>query len=400
MREGLALVKRGLLVCIGRLADFADRHKALPTLAYTHFQPAQPTTVGKRAALWLSDFMMDVGEVDHAASRLKLLGCKGTTGTCASFLALFDGDAGRARELERRIARKMGFDGAYEATGQTYPRKVDHIVLSALSGVAQSAHKFSNDVRLLAHMKEAEEPFEDAQVGSSAMAYKRNPMRSERIAALSRYVVANAQNAAMTACAQWLERTLDDSANRRMAVPETFLAVDGILALVANVAGGLVVYPRVAARRLAEELPFMATENILMLAVRKGGDRQRLHEAIRRHAQEAARRVKQDGAANDLLDRIAGDPLFGVTRAELGALLGLPDEGAGGAGAGAGASAGGAGGGERGGGEGGESAGLGLTGLAREQAEEACARARALLQEPANAALLAGGAGAVGDVRV
>ncbi|MDR1060492.1 MAG: adenylosuccinate lyase [Clostridiales bacterium] len=321
MRSALLAIKRLLLTAVSKLAGFAAEHRDLPTLAFTHFQPAQPTTVGKRATLWISDLMLDLEQVDFVAGRLKLLGCKGTTGTCASFLELFDGDHAKVLELERRIAAKMGFDAAYDVCGQTYPRKVDYFVLSALSGIAQSAQKFSNDIRLLSHLKEAEEPFEDGQIGSSAMAYKRNPMRCERMAALSRYLVSDAMNAALTAGAQWFERTLDDSANRRMSVPEAFLCADAILSLYINVAGGLKIYPKMIERHLEEELPFMLTENILMACVKKGGDRQALHEAIRRHANAAAAQVKQLGGRNDLLDRIGADPAFGLTRGELGALM-------------------------------------------------------------------------------
>ncbi|MDR1439351.1 MAG: adenylosuccinate lyase [Clostridiales bacterium] len=321
MRSALAAVKRLLLAAISKLADFAAEHRDLPTLAFTHFQPAQPTTVGKRATLWIADLMMDLEQIDFVAGRLKLLGCKGTTGTCASFLELFDGDRGKVAELERKIAAKMGFAGAYGVSGQTYSRKIDYFVLSALSGIAQSAQKFSNDVRLLSHLKEAEEPFEDAQIGSSAMAYKRNPMRSERISSLSRYLMADAANAALTAGAQWFERTLDDSANKRMSVPEAFLCADAILSLYINVAGGLKVYPKMIERHLAEELPFMLTENILMACAKKGGDRQALHESIRRHANAAAAQVKQLGARNDLMDRIAADPAFKLDKAELAAIM-------------------------------------------------------------------------------
>ena len=316
-REALAEIRAGLLRAISALADFAEKYKSLPTLAYTHFQAAQPTTLGKRAALWMQDLMLDLEQLDFAAGKLKLLGCRGTTGTAASFLSLFDGDGEKVKLLEARIAEKLGFAGVYPVSGQTYTRKVDYFTLSVLSGIAQSAMKFTNDIRLMAHMKELDEPFESAQVGSSAMAYKRNPMRCERICALARYVIADAQNPAMTAGAQWLERTLDDSANRRISIPEAFLAVDGILTLYANVVSGLCVYPKVIEKHLNTELPFMASENILMHCVKKGGDRQALHEAIRRHSVAAGLAVKQEGAENDLLERIAADPIFGLTREEI-----------------------------------------------------------------------------------
>lgn len=316
-REALAEIRAGLLRAIAALADFAEKYKSLPTLAYTHFQAAQPSTLGKRAALWMQDLMLDLEQLDFAAGKLKLLGCRGTTGTAASFLSLFDGDGEKVKRLEARIAEKLGFAGVYPVSGQTYTRKVDYFTLSVLSGIAQSAMKFTNDVRLMAHMKELDEPFESAQVGSSAMAYKRNPMRCERICALARYVIADAQNPAMTAGAQWLERTLDDSANRRISIPEAFLAVDGILTLYANVVSGLCVYPKVIEKHLNAELPFMASENILMHCVKKGGDRQALHEAIRRHSVAAGLAVKQEGAENDLLERIAADPIFGLTREEI-----------------------------------------------------------------------------------
>lgn len=320
-RAALLLIKKLLVNAIAKLCEFADRYKALPCLAYTHFQAAQPTTVGKRAALWIQDLLLDLEQLEFAAGRLKLLGCKGATGTGASFLSLFDGDHEKVKELERKIAKRMGFDGIYSISGQTYPRKVDYYTLSALSGIAQSAHKFSNDIRLLSHLKEADEPFEAGQVGSSAMAYKRNPMRSERIASLARYVAVDALNPALTASAQWLERTLDDSANRRIAIPEAFLAVDAILALVINIAGGLTVYPKVIEKHLGEELPFMATENILMYCVKKGGDRQALHERIRLHSLDAAKKIKLAGGKNDLISRIANDAAFGVSGEELNHLL-------------------------------------------------------------------------------
>ena len=320
-RDALLRVKKLLLTALSRLADFAERYKDQPTLAYTHFQAAQPTTVGKRAALWMQDLMMDLEHLDFTLGRLKLLGCRGTTGTGASFLELFGGDREKVRALEAKIAEKMGFDAAYPVSGQTYSRKVDYFTLSTLSGIAQSAWKFSGDMRLLSHLKEFDEPFEAGQVGSSAMAYKRNPMRSERIASLARYVVADAVNPAITAGTQWFERTLDDSANKRISVPEAFLAVDGILTLYINIVSGMTVYPKMIEKHLNEELPFMATENILMYCVKKGGDRQTLHEAIRQHAVAAAKAVKQEGADNDLLDRIAADPAFGITRAEMEQIL-------------------------------------------------------------------------------
>ncbi len=321
MRDALQLVRKKLLNVMDRLAGFAEAYKGLPTLAFTHFQPAQPTTVGKRATLWLMDLKMDYDDICYLTDSLCMLGSKGTTGTQASFLELFDGDQEKCREADRRIARKMGFDRCYPVSGQTYSRKVDSRVLSALAGIAQSAHKFSNDIRLLQHLKEVEKPFEKNQIGSSAMAYKRNPMRCERMASLANYVMADAVNPMMTASTQWLERTLDDSANKRISVPEAFLAVDGILNLYLNVAGGLVVYPKVIEKHLMEELPFMATENILMDAVKAGGDLQELHEKIRTLSMQAGARVKQEGKENDLLDRIAADPAFNLTREELEAAM-------------------------------------------------------------------------------
>ena len=319
--DALRLVRKKLVSALALLARFADEYKALPTLAFTHFQPAQPTTVGKRATLWAQEFLMDLDEVDYRLSRARLLGSKGTTGTQASFLELFEGDHEKCRLLDEKIAEKMGYAACFPVSGQTYPRKLDSAILSTLSGIAQSAAKFSGDIRLLQHMKEVEEPFEKHQIGSSAMAYKRNPMRSERIASLARYVVADALNPAMTASTQWLERTLDDSANKRISVAEGFLAVDAILSLVINVVDGLVVNTAVIDRDLRRELPFMATENIMMDCVKRGGDRQELHERIRTHSMEAARRVKQGDGVNDLLERIAGDPAFGVTLPELEAVL-------------------------------------------------------------------------------
>ena len=320
-REALRRIRTLLLAAISALADFAEKYKNQETLAYTHFQAAQPTTVGKRATLWLQDLMMDLEHLDFVLGNLRLLGCRGTTGTGASFLELFEGDSAKVLALEKKIAHKMGFSSSYAVSGQTYTRKVDYFTLSVLSGIAQSAQKFSGDIRLLSHLKEVDEPFESGQVGSSAMAYKRNPMRSERISSLARFIIADALNPAMTAGTQWLERTLDDSANRRISIPEAFLAADGILSLYINVINGLTVYPRVMEKHLAEELPFMATENILMHCVRAGGDRQTLHEAIRRHSVAAGKAVKQDGAPNDLLDRIAADPVFGLTRAQIDGVI-------------------------------------------------------------------------------
>lgn len=317
MTEALKIVEEKLVNVLRVLSKFARGQKDQPTLAFTHFQPAQPTTVGKRATLWMQDLLMDLEDVQYQLSKAKLLGSKGTTGTQASFLELFDGDHEKVKALDKKIAEKMGYAGVFPVSGQTYSRKLDSQVLNVLSGIAQSAAKFSNDIRLLQHLKEVEEPFEKNQIGSSAMAYKRNPMRSERIASLSRYVIADALNPAMTASTQWFERTLDDSANKRISVPEAFLAVDGILNLYRNVADGLVVYPKVITQHLSRELPFMATENIMMDAVKRGGDRQQLHERIRQHSMAASKVVKEEGGENDLLQRIAGDPLFGVTLEEL-----------------------------------------------------------------------------------
>ncbi len=321
LREGLQLVRARLVQVARALHAFAWQHKDVPVLGFTHFQPAQPTTLGKRACLWLYDVLCDLLETDQVLDSLLPLGCKGTTGTQASFLALFDGDVDKVLELDRLTAQAMGFERSMPVTGQTYSRKQDSRVLALLSQIAQTAHKFSNDIRLLAHLKEVEEPFERSQVGSSAMPYKRNPMRCERMAGLARFVISNVQNAAMTAAEQWLERTLDDSANRRLSLAEGFLATDGLLVLFANVASGLVVYPRVIEQRLREELPFMATEDIMMHAVRKGGDRQTLHERIRQHAMAAGQRIKQEGLPNDLLERIADDPAFGLSPDELPDLL-------------------------------------------------------------------------------
>lgn len=317
MTEALKLVRDKLVSVIRVLSRFADEYKTLPTLAFTHFQPAQPTTVGKRATLWIQDLLMDLEDVEYQLSKAKLLGCKGTTGTQASFLELFEGNHEKCRELDRKIAEKMGYTDCFAVSGQTYSRKLDSQMLSILSGIAQSAAKFSNDIRLLQHLKEIEEPFEKNQIGSSAMAYKRNPMRSERIASLARYVIADAVNPAMTEAAQWFERTLDDSANKRISIPEAFLAVDGILNLYANVADGLVVYPKVIEQHMLRELPFMATENIMMNAAKHGADRQELHERIRVHSMAAAKVVKEEGGENDLLSRIANDPIFGVSLEEL-----------------------------------------------------------------------------------
>ncbi|MCL2748272.1 MAG: adenylosuccinate lyase [Oscillospiraceae bacterium] len=320
-REALLRVKKMLVSAIASLYRVADKYKSLPCLAFTHFQAAQPTTFGKRATLWMQDLLFDLAHLDFVLGDLKLLGCKGTTGTGASFLELFDGDHDKVMELERSIAGKMGFDSIYAVSGQTYSRKIDYYTLSVLSGIAQSAAKFSNDIRLLSHLKEVDEPFESSQVGSSAMAYKRNPMRSERIASLARYLMVDALNPALTAGAQWLERTLDDSANRRISIPEAFLATDAILSLLINISDGLTVFPRMMQKHLEEELPFMATENILMHCVKKGGDRQALHEAIRRHAVAAARRIKGEGGDNDLIARILSDEAFGLDEGEMGALL-------------------------------------------------------------------------------
>lgn len=322
MTEGLRLVRDKLITVIRNLSAFADEYKALPTLAFTHFQPAQPTTVGKRATLWIQEFMMDLEDVEYQLSKAKLLGSKGTTGTQASFLELFDGDHEKCKALDRKIAEKMGYKACFPVSGQTYSRKLDSQFLNVLAGIAQSAAKFSNDIRLLQHLKEVEEPFEKNQIGSSAMAYKRNPMRSERIGSLSRYVMTDVLNGYFTTATQWFERTLDDSANKRLSVPEAFLAIDGVLALCANVADGLVVYPKVIEQRLRKELPFMATENIMMDAVKKrGADRQQLHERIRVHSMAASKVIKEEGGENDLLQRIAADEAFGVTLEELENIL-------------------------------------------------------------------------------
>ena len=317
MTEGLKLVKKKLLNVMSKLADFAEKYKVLPTLAFTHFQPAQPTTVGKRATLWLMELKLDYDDVCYMIDSMKLLGSKGTTGTQASFLELFDGDHEKIKKIDKLIAEKMGFIDCFPVSGQTYSRKVDSRVLNVLAGIASSAHKFSNDIRLLQHLKEVEEPFEKSQIGSSAMAYKRNPMRSERIASLSRYVMSDLMNPYITAATQWFERTLDDSANKRLSVPEAFLAIDGILDLYMNVADGLVVYEKVIEKHIMAELPFMATENIMMDAVKRGGDRQELHEKIRTLSMEAGRNVKERGLDNNLLELIAAEPSFGITIEEL-----------------------------------------------------------------------------------
>ena len=317
MREALLLVKKKLVNVIAALASFAEKYKAQPTLAFTHFQPAQPTTVGKRATLWMQEFCLDLEDLDHVLRGLKLLGSKGTTGTQASFLELFDGDQKTIERIDPMIAQKMGFEECYPVSGQTYSRKVDTRVANVLAGIAASAHKMSNDIRLLQHLKEVEEPFEKSQIGSSAMAYKRNPMRSERIASLARYVMIDALNPAITSATQWFERTLDDSANKRLSIAEGFLATDGILDLCLNVADGLVVYPKVIEKRLLSELPFMATENIMMDAVKMGGNRQELHERIRELSMEAGRNVKAEGKENNLLELIAADPAFPMSLEEL-----------------------------------------------------------------------------------
>lgn len=322
MTEALKVVRNKLVTVIRNLSKFADEYKALPTLGFTHFQPAQPTTVGKRATLWIQDLLLDLEDVEYQLSKAKLLGSKGTTGTQASFLELFEGDHEKCKELDKKIAEKMGYKGCFAVSGQTYSRKVDSQFLNVLAGIAQSASKFSNDIRLLQHLKEVEEPFEKNQIGSSAMAYKRNPMRSERIGSLSRYVMTDVLNGYFTSATQWFERTLDDSANKRLSVPEAFLAIDGILNLYANVADGLVVYPKVIESRLRKELPFMATENIMMDAVKyRGADRQVLHEKIRQHSMAASKVIKEEGGENDLLERIANDEAFGVTLEDLEKIL-------------------------------------------------------------------------------
>lgn len=321
MTEGLKLVRKKLVNVINELSKFADKYKAQPTLAFTHFQPAQPTTVGKRATLWMNELVMDLEDLDYVLSTMKLLGCKGTTGTQASFLELFNGDQDKIRQIDKKIAEKMGFDKCVPVSGQTYSRKVDTRVLNILAGIAASAHKFSNDIRLLQHLKEVEEPFEKSQIGSSAMAYKRNPMRSERMASLANYVMADVMNPMMVASTQWFERTLDDSANKRLSVPEGFLAIDGILDLYLNVVDGLVVYPKVIEKHMMAELPFMATENIMMDAVKAGGDRQELHEKIRTLSMEAGKNVKEKGLDNNLLELIAADPAFNLSLDDLKAAM-------------------------------------------------------------------------------
>ncbi len=321
MDKALKLIRSKMLILIKKLSDFAMEYKDLPTLGFTHYQPAQLVTVGKRATLWIQELLMDMEDLDHVIGNMKLLGSKGTTGTQASFLNLFDGDHEKVKKLEQLIAEKMGFNKVFAVSGQTYPRKLDSRVLGVLSAIAQSAYKFSNDMRLLQSMKEIEEPFEEKQIGSSAMAYKRNPMRCERISSLARYVIVDALNPAITASTQWFERTLDDSANKRISVPEAFLAIDAILNIYINVASGLVVYPKVITKHVMDELPFMATENIMMEAVKRGGDRQELHELIRTHSMEAGKRVKVDGEKNDLIERIATDARFGMTQEELDSVL-------------------------------------------------------------------------------
>ena len=317
MTEALKLVKKKLVNVINELSKFAMEYKGLPTLAFTHFQPAQPTTVGKRATLWMMELIMDLEDLNYTIDNMKLLGCKGTTGTQASFKELFDGDTEKIQQVDKLIAKKMGFEETFPVSGQTYSRKLDTKVVNVLAGIAASAHKFSNDIRLLQHLKEVEEPFEKNQIGSSAMAYKRNPMRSERIASLARFVMVDAMNPAITSATQWFERTLDDSANKRLSVPEAFLAIDGILDLYLNVVDGLVVYPKVIEKRLMAELPFMATENIMMDAVKAGGDRQELHEKIRELSMIAGKNVKEKGLDNNLLELIAADPAFNLTLEEL-----------------------------------------------------------------------------------
>ena len=321
MTEGLKLIRKKLVNVIYRLKIFADEYKNLPTLGFTHFQPAQLTTVGKRACLWIQELLMDLEDVEYQLSKAKLLGSKGTTGTQASFLELFDGDHEKVKKLDEMITKEMGFDAYFPVSGQTYSRKLDSQFLNVLSSIAQSAYKFSNDLRLLQHLKEVEEPFEKSQIGSSAMAYKRNPMRSERISSLARYVIANSINPAITASTQWFERTLDDSANKRISVPESFLAVDAILNIYLNVATGMVVYPKVIEQHILKELPFMATENIMMQAVKNGGDRQELHERIRIHSMAAARVVKEEGKENDLIERIVNDESFNLNLDDIKAVL-------------------------------------------------------------------------------
>ena len=320
-REGLRYLRGELIAVLANLSQFAEKYKAAPTLGYTHYQPAQLVTVGKRAALWMQDFLSDLEELNFVLGALKFRGCRGTTGTEASFLDLFEGDGAKVEELNRQVSAEFGFDRCFAVCGQTYPRKVDSRILNCLSAIAQSAYRMANDIRLLQHDRQVEEPFEKNQIGSSAMPYKRNPMRSERICALARYVIQDGVNPAMTAATQWFERTLDDSANKRIAVAEAFLAVDAILEIYINVTAGLVVYDRVVRRRVMEKLPFMSTENIMMEAVKRGGNRQELHEALREHSHAAARRVKLEGGSNDLIDRVVADPLFPLTREEIDAQM-------------------------------------------------------------------------------
>ncbi|MGI6512663.1 MAG: adenylosuccinate lyase [Catenisphaera adipataccumulans] len=321
MHEALELVQKKVINVLAQLKDFALEYKDMPCLAFTHFQPAQPTTIGKRASLWAQDLYLDYLEIEHLLKNKRLLGCKGTTGTQASFMELFNGDTDKVKALDQKICEKMGYEHYFPVSGQTYTRKYDTQVLSVLVGIAQSASKFSNDIRMLQHMKEVEEPFEKTQIGSSAMAYKRNPMRSERMDSLARYVICDSLNPAITASTQWFERTLDDSANKRISIAEAFLAIDGILDLYLNISSGLVVYPKVVEADLQKELPFMATENILMDAVKAGGDRQELHEAIRQHSMAAGNVVKKEGRPNDLIDRIAADPRFGMTKEQIEAIM-------------------------------------------------------------------------------
>lgn len=321
MKEAMLRIKTLLVSNIAVIGDFAEKYKDVPTLAFTHFQAAQPTTVGKRACLWAQDLIMDLEHLDFVLDSLKLLGCKGTTGTGASFLELFEGDGEKVKKLEKLIAKKMGFEACVSVSGQTYSRKTDYFVMSVLSGIAQSASKFANDIRLLSHLKEFDEPFESGQIGSSAMAYKRNPMRSERICALARYVMTDSLNPAITAATQWLERSLDDSANKRISIPEGFLATDGILNLYMNIISGGTIYPYVTRKHLNEELPFMATENIIMYCTRKGGDRQELHEAVREISVEVTKRIKLEGCDNDLLERILNDKRFDLTEHELNKIM-------------------------------------------------------------------------------
>jgi len=321
MNEALALVKDKLINVIDKLSKFADDYKEMPTLGFTHYQPAQLTTVGKRACLWLEDLLLDLEDVEHQSSKRLLRGVKGTTGTQATYLSLFDNDHEKVKALDRLVAQKVGYEDSFPVTGQTYPRKLDSQFVNVLSGIAQSAYKFSNDIRLLQNLKEIEEPFEKSQIGSSAMAYKRNPMRTERISSLARHVICNAMNPAITASTQWFERTLDDSANKRLAIPEAFLAVDAILEIYMNVVDGLVVYPKVIRNRVMSELPFMATEMIMMEGVKRGGDRQELHEAIRVHSMEAGKQVKIEGKENDLIERIIADPEFKMSEEEILSIL-------------------------------------------------------------------------------